>query len=80
MFINNLFVAANIIFDLETGKTTQVLMFVTREGDATYFTKQDADDYLSFVKRRAPNNIVWSIHPTNQRPGMFIIQGEQHVE
>lgn len=80
MNINNLFVAANIIFDLETGKSTQVLMFVTREGDATYFSKEDADLYLGFVKVRAPKDIKWDIHQTNQRPGKYIIQGVQHVE
>ena len=79
MNINNLYIAANIIFDLETGKTTQVLMFVTRESDATFFKKEDAELYLSFVKQRAPKNIQWTIFQTNQRTGMFVIQGVQHV-
>lgn len=76
---NTLFIAANIIFDLETGKTTQVLMFATRESDATYFTKEDADLYLNFVKQRAPKNIQWTVYPTNQRTGMYVIQGIQNV-
>jgi hypothetical protein len=77
--INNLWIAANIIFDLETGKTTQVLMFVTRESDASYFKKEDAEAYLQFVKQRAPKDIQWSVNQTNQRTGMFVIQGVQHV-
>ncbi len=75
---NNLWVAANILFDLETGKKTEVLLLAPREADATYFSKADAELYMNFVKQRA-RNIEWTIYPTNQRPGMFVIQGVQHV-
>jgi hypothetical protein len=79
---NTFYIAANILFDLETGKTTQVLLLATREEDATYFTEPDADTYLVFVRSRAERvskNTVWSKQKTNQRTGMFVIQGVQNV-
>jgi hypothetical protein len=76
---NTLFIAANILFDLETGKATQVFMFVTREDDATLFSKEDAAFFLHFVKQRAPKNIQWATLAATQRTGMFIIQGVQNV-
>lgn len=75
---NDLWVAGNILFDLETGKTTQVLLLVGREEDATTFKAEEADTYLSFVKRRAPN-IEWSRETSRLRPRMFVIKGVQNV-
>jgi len=75
---NTFWLGANIIFDLETGKTTRVLMFVWRAEDASVFaTKQEAQDYLAFVQRRA-TDIKWFLDaPTTQRPHGFLIRGEQ---
>ena len=82
MNINTFYIAANIMFDLETGKTTQVLLLATGESSATYFTKTDAENYLAFVVPRAERfakNIKWTIEPTSQRTGMYVIQGVQYV-
>jgi hypothetical protein len=75
---NTFWVAANILFDLETGKKTEVLLLVNREGDATYFTRADAETFKGFVERRA-TNIHWYIDSTNQRTGMFVIRGVQNA-
>jgi hypothetical protein len=77
---NVFWVGANVLFDLQTGKTTQVLLLVYRVEDASTFNKQDADTYLSFVQTRA-NNIAWSIQRSpNMGEGRFVIRGEQNVE
>jgi hypothetical protein len=76
---NTFWVAANILFDLETGKKTEVLLLVNREGDASYFTRGEAETFKGFVERRA-TNINWYIDPTNQRTGRFVVRGVQHVE
>ncbi len=75
---NTLWVAANILFDLETGKTTQVLLLASREQDATTFTKKDAELYFNFVKSRA-RLINWSVERSSQRPETFVIKGTQDV-
>jgi len=76
--VNNLWIAANIIFDLATGKTSQVLMLVNRPTDATIFTTQaEAQNYFSFVAIRAPH-ISWVLEPpTPQRPQGWVIRGQQ---
>jgi len=76
--LNNLWVAANIIFNLGTGNADQVLMLVNREADATIFTtEKDADTYFNFVQARAPH-IRWFLDaPTPQRPQGYIIRGVQ---
>jgi hypothetical protein len=76
--INNFWIAANIIFDLETGKTTQVLMLVSREADATIFNEKDAVLYLGFVERRA-THVKWRMEKSRDPVGMFVIRGEQNV-
>ncbi len=75
---NVFWIAANIIFELGTGKTTDVLMLVNRAEDATVFaTEGEAHTYLSFVQSRAPR-IQWSIEtPTPQRPQGYLIRGIQ---
>ena len=75
---NILYIAANILFDLETGKTTQVFMLAPRESDASVFTLQDANSYLEFVKRRA-QHLEWSVQASNERPGAYVIRGVQYV-
>ena len=74
---NIFWISANIIFELQTGKTTDVLTLVNRMDDATVFGTQDeAEKYLQFVQVRAPR-IRWDIvPPTPQRLG-FIIRGLQ---
>jgi len=68
------------LFDLQTGKTTQVLLLVYRAEDASTFNKQDAEAYLSFVQARA-TNIAWSIQRSpSVGDGRFVIRGEQNVE
>jgi hypothetical protein len=70
-------IAGNIIFDLGTGKTTNVLMLVNRESDATIFAENDARTYLSFVAQRAPQ-IQWYLDsPKPQRPQGWVIRGVQ---
>jgi hypothetical protein len=75
---NTFWLAANITFDLGTGKRSDILMLVNSEGDATYFKKEDASGYKSFVEARSPE-IKWFVEPTNQRAGMFVIRGVQNV-
>jgi hypothetical protein len=75
---NTFWVSGNIIFDLETGKKTEVLMLVSAEDDASTFNDRDADGYLDFVKRRT-RSIAWTKEPSNERPGMFVIKGVQNV-
>jgi hypothetical protein len=75
---NILWIGANILFDLETGKTTQVLLVVNREEDATTFSREDAGTYLSFVKRRAAH-INWSLEPSKDRPEYFVVRGIQNA-
>jgi hypothetical protein len=69
-------VSGNIIFDLETGHTRQVLMLVTQMEDATTFNADDVETYLSFVSRRA-KHIKWTRHESKNQPGYFVIRGEQ---
>jgi len=77
---NVFWVGANVLFDLQTGKTTQVLLLVYRVEDASTFNKQDADAYMSFVQTRA-TNIAWSIQASpSMGEGRFVIRGEQNVE
>ena len=77
---NTFWIAANIIFDLGTGKTSQVLMLVNREVDATVFASlEEARKFLTFVVSRA-QDIQWSIDvPTPQRPRGWIIRGVQTI-
>jgi hypothetical protein len=76
---NTFWLAANIQFDLGTGKRTDVLTLVNQEIDATFFKKPDAESYKSFVETRAPE-IKWSVEPTNLRgTGMYVIRGVQNV-
>ena len=77
---NTFWVGANILFDLETGKTTRVLQLVFRQEDATLFNEDDANNYYTFVTRRTTQDkIVWSIERSLVRHGFFAIRGEQSV-
>lgn len=80
MITNVFWIAANILFETATGKTTQVLMLVNRESDATIFTtQQEAEKYFSFVQVRAAQ-IVWYLDPPKpQRPQGWVIRGQQTV-
>ncbi|MGA2904210.1 MAG: hypothetical protein ABSD98_10290 [Candidatus Korobacteraceae bacterium] len=74
---NTFWIAANIIFEMATGKTSEVLMLVSRESDATVFaTEREAETFLRFVEVRA-QTIRWFLDPpTPQRPN-YVIRGEQ---
>ena len=83
--MNTFWIAANIIFDLSTGTTKQVLMLVNRADDATVFSSEkEAETYLNFVQVRAPN-IRWVIEiptpliatPMPQKPQGYLIRGVQ---
>jgi hypothetical protein len=75
---NIFYAAANILIDLETGKTTQVMMLANSQDEATLFNETEVRDYLSFIERRVPN-IKWSPIPSHRQPSMFVIRGEQTV-
>lgn len=79
--VNTFWIAANIIFDLKTGETKDVLTLVNHEIDATFFRREDADLYYSFVTgRTAQKNIQWTIDSSNLRgQGWFVIRGVQNV-
>jgi hypothetical protein len=80
---NTFWIAANVMFDLGTGEKKEILLLVNKVEDATVFTMQDAQNYLTFVSKRA-DNIYWSMeqlttgHNLN-RLGRFVIKGVQHV-
>ena len=87
---NTYYIAANIIFDLATGETRQVLMLVNKPEDASVFTAVDADTYLKFVQVRAQKIIFTAERVSPMTPGLFphvmkmspdswIIKGVQHV-
>jgi hypothetical protein len=79
---NLLWIGGNILFDLETGTSKQILLFVFREEDATTFAKGDADNYLAFISREAARfgtRIAWFIDEASRRPGLWVIRGEQSV-
>jgi hypothetical protein len=69
---------ANIIFDLETGKTTRVVMLVWRVEDASVFaTEREGLNYLSFVRTRS-TDIEWFLDgPTPKRPLGYVLRGVQ---
>jgi hypothetical protein len=78
LIINNFWIGANILFNLETGLTNQVLLLVNREKDATIFNEQDANTYFNFVRSRA-TNIRWFVEKSIERADMFVIRGEQNA-
>jgi hypothetical protein len=45
---NTFYIAANIIFDLATGETRNVLMLVNKPQDASIFSATDAQNYKNF--------------------------------
>jgi len=77
---NTFWIAANIIFDLGTGKTSEVFMLVNTERDATIFTTQtEAETALSFVQRRV-TRIQWFLDPPiPQRPQGWVVRGVQQT-
>jgi hypothetical protein len=77
---NKFWIAANIMFDLGTGKKTEVLLLVNNEIDATFFKEAEAHRYKDFVARRA-DNIEWFVEPTRLRGSgeLFVIRGLQNV-
>ncbi len=75
---NQFWIAANIIFDMGTGATREVMMLVNREIDATIFgTEAEARLFFDFVCVRA-QHIQWFLDPpTPQRPQGWVIRGLQ---
>jgi hypothetical protein len=76
--INQFWIAANIIFEIGTGATKQVLMLVNHASDATIFgTEKEAQEYFVFVKNRA-QHIEWFLDaPSIARPKGWVIRGIQ---
>jgi hypothetical protein len=79
---NKLWIGANILFNLATGETTQVLQFVFREDDASTFTEENATTTRAFIESRAARyaKILWSVERSSTRPGFFVIKGVQRFE
>jgi hypothetical protein len=77
---NTFWIAANIIFDLKTGETKEVLTLVNHDIDATFLKKEQADAYKEFVAQRAPH-IQWNVEVTMLRGkgDLFVIRGVQNV-
>jgi hypothetical protein len=85
---NTFYIAANIIFDLATGETKNVLMLVNKPEQASIFSAEDAQKYVNFVKARA-STIIWSPEQLTSRNAFadvlgsnsprFIIKGVQYV-
>jgi hypothetical protein len=57
---NTFYIALNIIFDLATGDTKNVLMLVNKQQDASVFDESDAKKYIIFVTHRS-QKIMWSV-------------------
>jgi len=79
---NVFWIGGNVLFDLNTGATSEVLLFVYREEDASTFTIMSAKAYLQFVSQRTPKTarINWSIEAASKRRDFFVIRGEQEPE
>jgi hypothetical protein len=83
---NTFYIAVNIIFDLATGETKNVLMLVNKPEDASVFNAVDAQNYANFVKHRA-SKIIWSVEQLTSANAYadilggqrFIIKGVTHV-
>ena len=76
---NVFWIAGNVLFDLATGKKSDVLMLVNSEADASVFSKADAEAYVQFVASRA-TNIRWVVEPTQMRgSGLYVIKGVQNA-
>lgn len=75
---NVFWIAGNILFDLTTGKKSDVLMLVNSEADASLFTKADGEAYVQFVAARA-TNVRWTVEPSRlpDRSGLYVIKGVQ---
>jgi len=79
---NTFWIGANVLMNLETGETSQVLQYVFLEEEATTFTEDQARATRMFVEprsRRFADNITWKIEKSAIRPGFFVIKGEQNV-
>jgi hypothetical protein len=71
---NTFYIALNIIFDLATGETRNVLMLVNKQEDASIFSATEAQTYKNFVGARAPR-IIWEIEqlpPPTTTPPFFL--------
>jgi hypothetical protein len=82
-WVDTFWVSGTILFDLETGGTKPVLMLVNRVEDATIFKPEDAKSYLDLVSRSAKQipaePITWTLEPSEERPGRFVIKGVQNA-
>jgi hypothetical protein len=79
---NTFWLGGNLVFDLKTGKMTEVLQLVYREEDATTFMGQFAENVFNFVKMRtdeASLRIRWFKEKSKTRPNLLVIKGEQDV-
>jgi hypothetical protein len=83
---NTFYIAVNIIFDLATGETKNVLMLVNKPEDASIFNAADAQNYKNFVSARA-SKIIWSVEQLTSANNLvdilsgqrFIIKGVTYV-
>lgn len=78
---NQFWIAANIIFELGTGQTKEVLMLVNNVLEATVFpSEQEAANFYNFVRSRA-STVQWFLDPpTPQRPQGWVIRGIQEMQ
>lgn len=75
---NTFYIALNIIFDLATGETKNVLMLVNKPEQASIFSAGDAQNYVNFVKARA-SKIIWSVESIITTTGMQPLGGQQFI-
>jgi hypothetical protein len=74
---NTLWIAANVLLDIQTGEKKEVLMFVNHEIEATFFKEADANLYKDFAAKRIPT-MTFKVESTNLRgPNLFVIRGVQ---
>jgi len=75
---NTFWITGDIIFDLQTGKKSDVLRLAANERDASTFTQAAAETYLGFVQARTlDSGIVWSVERSLELPTEFVIKGVQ---
>ena len=81
VFEQTFWIAANIIFDIDNGRSSNVLTLVNRiEQSSDFKTLEQATTYVNFIQRHAPH-IQWFVDgPTPQRPFGYRIRGVQLIE
>lgn len=70
------YIYASPMFDIKTGKVTEVLLTTPDENTACLFEGENVQDYLKFVNRMdAARKVYWLAEPRGTK---FLIKGVQY--